>query len=261
VSRAFTLIELMVVIAIIGVLAALLLPAIGAVKSKAQATQCLNNVRQLHTGWAMFISDHEDRLPYNSDGDRAGRDADNPSWVAGWLRTANEPGDKSDGTDTTLLVGPQYVPFGSIGGYVQNPDVYRCPGDKSGRVRTMSMNAYLNGNGVWQSANHVTFTRLGEIPNPSDIWVFIDEREDSINDGYFAVDMVTHYSMLDYPASYHNGSGTLSFADGHVENHRWVEATTSPPLVAGAHLSVNPRFTSPNDRDLIWLTERTTVPK
>jgi prepilin-type N-terminal cleavage/methylation domain-containing protein/prepilin-type processing-associated H-X9-DG protein len=258
---AFTLIELMVVIAIIAILASLLLPAISGAKSKAQATHCLNNLRQLHQGWAMYISEHDDHLPTNSDGDRAGKDADNPSWAAGWLRTANEVGDKSDGTDATLLTGPQYVQFGSIGGYVQNPDVYRCPGDKSGRARTMSMNSYMNGNGVWQSTNHMTFRKLAEIRNPSATWVVLDEREDSINDGYFAVEMTTRYSILDHPASYHNGAGNLSFADGHVETHRWLEATTSPPLRPGVHLSGVPIYTSIEDRDMKWLTEHTTQQK
>jgi len=260
-NPAFTLIELLVVIAIIGILACLLLPVLGNVMTRAQGTQCLSNLRQLHLGWATFISDHEDNLPPIDDTTSAGKDAAHPSWVAGWLRTANETGDKSDGTNSSLLVGKQYTDFGSIGAYIQNPDIYRCPSDKSGRVRTMSMNAYMNGSGVWQDSNYVTFKKLSEIGNPSDTWILIDEREDSINDGYFAVDVTTHFTILDYPASYHGGAGNLTFADGHAEAHRWLEETTMPLLQPGAHLSVNPKFTSADDRDMRWLTERTTVKK
>jgi len=256
---AFTLVELMVVVAVVGILAGLLLPVLGAAKSKARATECLSNIRQLHLGWSLFVSDHDDALPPVNDTPQAGRDAAHTSWVAGWLRTANEVGDHSDNSNSALLVGEQYAEFGSIGTYVKNAAVYRCPGDRSGRVRSMAINAYLNGTGVWQDPGHVTYRKLGEMQSPSHIWVIMDEREDSINDGYFAVDMTTRYSMLDYPASYHDESGNLSFADGHVESHRWVEATTKPRLQPGEHLSVNPIYTSAKDRDLQWLTERTTV--
>lgn len=260
-SSAFTLVELLVVIVIIAVLAALLLPVLGQAKSRARSTECLNNLRQLHLGWTVFANEHDDALPFNNDTDQAGKDLTHPSWVAGWLRTANETGDKSDGTNASLLVGMQYAQFGSIGPYVQNANVYRCPGDKSRRVRSMSLNAYMNGTGIWQDSNYVTFTKLVDIHKPADTWVFIDEREDSINDGYFAVDMTTQYSIIDHPSSHHLGSGNLTFADGHVEPHRWNEGTTTPPVSPGNHLSGVPIFTSTTDQDMKWLTERATVRK
>ena len=119
----------------------------------------------------------------------------------------------------------------------------------------------MNGSGIWQQTNFVTFKRFSEIREPSKTWVFIDEREDSINDGYFAVDMTARYTIIDYPATYHNGSGTLSFADGHVESHRWMEATTSPRLRAGSHLPGGAKYSLPDDKDMEWLTQRTTVRK
>ena len=57
-SQAFTLIELLVVVAIIAILASLLLPALGRSKLKATGAVCLNNQRQLLTGFLIYAMDH-----------------------------------------------------------------------------------------------------------------------------------------------------------------------------------------------------------
>ena len=62
-KRAFTLIEMLVVIAVIAILAALLLPAISAAKAKAQRTICINNLRQINLGVRMYSDDSNDVSP------------------------------------------------------------------------------------------------------------------------------------------------------------------------------------------------------
>lgn len=64
--RAFTLIEMLVVIAIIGILASLLLPALARGKQKAQRIKCVNNLRQVGTGMFMFAQDNDDWLPWHN---------------------------------------------------------------------------------------------------------------------------------------------------------------------------------------------------
>ncbi len=268
----FTLLELLVVIAVISILAALLLPVLGKSKQKAWQTACSNNVRQLQLGWIMYASDYNDYLPHNSCGVGAGQTLENPGWVAGnmWLNSdAGQDVDIAESTNTDLLVGNQYAPFGSIGGYVKNPAVYHCPADQSTvtidgeilpRVRSVSMNNYM---GAQELPGFRFFMKMQEItaPGPSDAWVFMDEREDSINDGLFAVDAAARYAIIDYPASYHNGGACISFADGHADYHKWVEPTTNPPLVPGQHLPGGSKPTSPTDRDMAWLVQHTTSPK
>ncbi len=91
--------------------------------------------------------------------------------------------------------------------------------------------------------------------------MLIDEREDSINDGYFVVDMQgfpdrgASWKIVDYPASYHNGAATFAFADGHSEIHRWTNPRTLPSL-SKSNIPLN--VPSPNNEDVLWMQERST---
>lgn len=62
-KTAFTLVELLVVIAVIGILAALLLPVLASAKEKARRTQCLNNLKQFNLGLIMYGNDNHDQMP------------------------------------------------------------------------------------------------------------------------------------------------------------------------------------------------------
>lgn len=270
--RGFTLIELLVVIAIIAILAGMLLPALGKAKTKAEGIKCLANHRQLLIGWAMYIHDNRDQLPY------AYADETNPAtsdgaWVQGILQWEQKVGPGSSPKDNWDLTYLQQSPLYTYTG--QSKDIWKCPGDKTmaidkdkkrvPRIRSMSMSIWTGGNkgtdGGWGPKWNV-FTRLSSFtdPGPTMTYVLLDEREDSINDGFFVVSMEGYpdsskTTMVDWPAAYHNKAGGFSFADGHAETHKWIDPRTAPALGKIAATS------QPRNPDILWMQEHSTRAK
>jgi prepilin-type processing-associated H-X9-DG protein len=110
------------------------------------------------------------------------------------------------------------------------------------------------------NAGYTLFRKTGDLvsPSPTDTFVFLDERDDSIDDCYFATDMVTH-QLVNFPASYHGGSGGVTFADGHAEIHRW----RSPELLRRQQIGSQAQkqeFTAvpATNPDLVWLRAHAT---
>jgi prepilin-type N-terminal cleavage/methylation domain-containing protein/prepilin-type processing-associated H-X9-DG protein len=267
---AFTLIELLVVIAIIAILAAILLPVLAKAQQRAQRAYCLNNLRQLAFAWIMYCDDNNANLPPN--GDTANQSI--YTWVKGKLSWDFPPNASNpDNYSITNLYSSLLGPYAS-----HQVGIYKCPGDlipgaKGPRVRSVSMNAYMNGASSQsdvQSAmqGYVIYTKLTAMisPGPSDLWVFLDEHADSINDGYFLVWMGQTQYWVDRPANYHGGTGAFSFADGHAEGRKWHDGLiANEPVIKMANgpgsVSVSGGLTGwkadPTAGDIQWIQQHT----
>jgi prepilin-type N-terminal cleavage/methylation domain-containing protein len=257
----FTLVELVVVVAMVGLLASMLAPTMARTKPNSASFQCQNNLRQLTFAWKMYADDNTGSLVYNRDGS-VGYSAGNESWVGGFLDYTANP----DNTNTALLIDHNKYPYGAfLGPYIKTPLAFKCPADRSTapmaggaqpRVRSISMNNFVGtGSRTWNTfSRYALCTRFEQIKSPGYMFVFLDEREDSINDGCFITDPDTRYIIIDYPASYHNNAGGFSFADGHSEIHRWKDSRTMPVLRPGQYLPLNVNL--PGDVDVLWLAQR-----
>lgn len=254
---AFTLIELLVVIAVIAILASLLLPTLAKAKAKGQSTACLNNLRQLQAAWKMYESDNNDEFPANIARTIAGkaRSVSN-SWVLG---------------NAQYDVDESKITQGSLYPYVDSVAAYHCPSDKSlvngpgaiTRRRSYAVEGWLGSDldvyGVsWPDPsqmfpNYIFKTRGTSItqPGPSDVFVFIDEHEASIDDGVFVVQYLPRESAnwFDLPSDRHNRGCNLSFLDGHVERHSWRSVKRFQSYDAAP-------ANSGDREDLLWLQDR-----
>lgn len=268
-TLGFTLLELLVTLAIIATLASLLIPALAKAKSKVRSVSCLNNERQIILAWFLYIGDYNDALPYNLGADEIKRRVAQQQYI-NWTSSIMSWELDPDNTNTVLLTQ------GGLGPYVSSSaKVYRCPNDSvvsdlqaragwSSRARSLSMNAMVGDAGEYtQGGNNVNnpdyrqFFKLGQIPQPAQIFAFIEEHPDSINDGYF-LNRSDSLEWTDLPASHHNGAANLAFADGHMEAHVWRFPSTKPPARPDA--AALPFPVRPAERaDFDWLMARTSI--
>jgi len=251
--HGFTLIELLLIIAIIAMLAGLLLPALAKAKVKAQSITCLNNIKQLQLAWSMYPDDNNDKLAPNKSVNSQNVEG---SWVVGHAQ--------KDTTTTNIQKGVLFP-------YTRSPAVYVCSSDKAtvaGNKEVRQTRSYsaagpntpseLAGKLGWDwdktlwlaKGRQDNYTGLLNLPpGPTKAFIFIDEHEQSIDDGIFT--MFRYPVWAELPADRHNQGCNLSFADGHVARHRWQ----APKSFKGYAQPVVPSAAGKDRRDWSWLQE------
>jgi prepilin-type N-terminal cleavage/methylation domain-containing protein len=198
-NRAFSLVELLIVIAIIGILASLLLPALRQANEKSRRTACLNNLRQVNLAIRLYADDYADSLPA--------------------LPTPN-PYPNGVGAYYKQLVKGY---LGLTGPPSPSEKVFICPSDR------------LLGSQIWHAFTSYTFN--GYEVGPGGIPRITGQKLDSIKEPTKAV-LVGEWPAF-FGGSWHpvitqdyaNAKNVLSFVDGHAGPTRiyWDGVSDSDP--------------------------------
>lgn len=275
-NQSFTRTELAAVVFILFLLAPLGGLAIGHSTADSDLAACFNNNRRLIQAWQNFTFNHEGALPTtlfpgatdpkpiagpNADTNRARLQP----WAQGWVDWMNTQWN----TNTDVLLSTNYS---SLAIYLKGQNVFKCPADKflsslqrqlryPERVRSVAANFTMGigdgdpDQGIW-SPYYYGIKNASEIVNPGPAFahVFLEEHPDGLNDLAFLSPYggTNALRWMDFPANYHNGAATFSFADGHVELRRWLGVMRTFPV----------RFNSgsPSETfqaDMRWIHDRT----
>jgi prepilin-type processing-associated H-X9-DG protein len=276
-KQGFTLVELFVVIGTIAIMAGMLLPGLAKSRIKPQKIRCLDNVRQLNLAFQMYAADNGGNMVPNNDGHT------DAAWAEGflWNRTSE--------TNLAILNDPRVSLFAPYIPVSEETNIYQCPSDDiegthtpgppPPRIRSYALNSYMG----WQGAPYHNqgdptvpyrlFKRLSQITgqtknskqtlSPSEAFTFQDVQPSSICSPCFGM-FFDHNSWYHFPATFHNESSSIGFADGHVESHRWRMPSTTPSAAMignpPAHLGNHdyPIFPPSQSEDLFWLQDHTT---
>lgn len=259
--QAFTLIELLVVIAIIAILAGLLLPALGRAKLKGTFAVCASNEKQLVLAYQMYYQDNDDSLLPTS---YTGAEGAMNLYAGGfWIGPTPglTTGIKEPEAMRRVMAGMSNSPLYKYN-YCRALGAYHCPGDtRTKRLRPgngWAYDSYSKAEGMagggW--TNVKPWKKATEVDSPTMAFVFIEEADPrDYNNGTWVLDPMPSPGWVDGFAIFHGNITTFGFLDGHVESHRWLEATTIKAATEFARGIESFYWAggNRNNRDFIWV--------
>ncbi len=256
--RAFTLIELLIVIAIIAVLITILAPALQIAKEQATGAVCLCNQRGLAQAWVQYAEDNKGYI-VNAHTLRSSTYEKGVYWV--------EPPQLEDGTyvgdgpapHPSLKDKQRGIRQGLLFKYTTSMEIYHCPGDRRGfenrrhAFRSYSIVGGLNGE-PWGS--YTAIKKINNIPWPEEKYALVEEADDrGWNMGSWQIDpdirqAPSAWYWTDPMTIWHNKKSTLGYCDGHSEMHAWEDDRTiefcDDPSTGGGQ---------PNNPDILFMKQ------
>jgi prepilin-type processing-associated H-X9-DG protein len=234
----------------------------------------MSNTKQLMLAVSMYAGDHSDNFPMNTHGGEAqsgnqiGQGGSYYPWVMGWLTWDTS----SHNTNRLFITSPLYSVLAQYSGGTHT--IYKCPADKflssaqraqgwEERVRSVSMNGAVGRGNKAATDDLLNCVKVFEkmtdatYPSPSQLWVFVDEHPDSINDGAF-FNAQRNLQWIDLPGNYHNGACGFAFADGHSEIHKWSSSVSQYKVRI---TDFSRQTVTAGDIDHTWVLERTSEPR
>ncbi len=193
----FTLVELLVVISIIAMLAAMMLPALSNARAKVQQIVCASHIKQLGSATAQYDIDYDGYFPGMWDN----TNGNNKS--GGWMGYSDFPNKGVDSFDPSK---------GTLYDYIRSKKIYQCPRQPVKQGDDYAINALLGDTtGTPGFHSGMASRRLG---SPSCTFLFIEEE----SNGNKSTDDAYLLPPGNIPTERHNGAGAFGFCDGHVQN-------------------------------------------
>ena len=239
--KAFTLVELLVVIAVIALLMAILFPALSKSRERGKRIVCLSNLRQLSTTWIMYAQFNDEKLvnggpmaPGGPCPPSIGCPPDtNCAAIAPTASDEFSAFHKNELPWVGKAWGEAGVPApeccqrcairtGALWKYAQHEKIYRCPAGKKGELVTYAIIDSMNGKYMFSGCStagypsvpaNLCLKSIPQIKKPYDRIVFLDEG--FLTPDSYAVNYACQ-SWFDAPVMRHSNGTNASFADGHA---------------------------------------------